>query len=46
MTVALDRFSREMHVLTEVAKTLTKPLDLPELLDAIIQQLIGTLEPA
>jgi signal transduction histidine kinase len=41
-----QQFSKEMHALTEVAKTLTKPLDLPELLDAILQKLIGTLEPA
>lgn len=40
------RLKREMRVLTEVAKTLTQPLELPDLLDAIIKKLVGSFEPA
>lgn len=39
-------FSRELHALTEIAKTITSPLELPELLEAIMDKLIGVLEPA
>jgi K+-sensing histidine kinase KdpD len=42
----IDRLSRELHTLSEVAKTLIKPLELPELLDDILTNLIGTLAPA
>jgi signal transduction histidine kinase len=42
----LERFTRELHALTEVAKTLTAPLDLPELLAAVMDKLINVLEPA
>jgi K+-sensing histidine kinase KdpD len=42
----VDQLTREIDALTEVAKTLTLPLDLPELLEAIMNKLIGVLEPA
>lgn len=40
------RLSRQLHALTEIAKTLTSPLELPELLDAVIYRIAGVLEPA
>lgn len=42
----IDRLQREIYALTEVAKTLTLPLELPELLNAVIQKIIGIVEPA
>ena len=42
----IERLNRELHALTEVSKTLTKPLNLTDLLDAIMAKLIGVLEPA
>jgi K+-sensing histidine kinase KdpD len=42
----IDRLQREFYALTEVAKTLTLPLELPELLNAVIQKIIGVVEPA
>lgn len=44
--IDVARLSRELHTLSEVAKTLIKPLDLPDLLDNILTNLIGTLDPA
>ena len=41
----LEYRTRELHALTEVAKTLTAPLDLPALLDAAITKLTNVLEP-
>ncbi len=41
-----DRLARELDALTEVAKTLTTPLELPELLAAVMQKLTNVLEPA
>jgi signal transduction histidine kinase len=35
-----------VHTLTEVAKALTAPLELPELLDAVMEKLADVLEPA
>jgi len=40
------RLDREQHALTEVAKTLTSPLPLFELLQTIMYKIIGVLEPA
>jgi len=40
------RLDREQHALTEVAKTLTSPLPLFELLQTIMDKIIGVLEPA
>lgn len=40
------RLAREQHSLTEVAKTLTSPLPLFDLLQAIMDKIIGVLEPA
>lgn len=42
----LERRTRELHALTEVAKTLTAPLDLPTLLDAVMDKLTDVLDPA
>lgn len=42
----VKRLRLELHALTEIAKTLTTPLELPELLDAIINKIVGVLEPA
>ena len=39
----LERLTRELHALTEVAKTLTAPLDLPALLDAVMAKLTNVL---
>ncbi len=41
-----ERLNAQLYALTEVAKTLTSPLSLPDLLDAIINKLVGVLEPA
>lgn len=38
--------ARELHALTEIAKTITSPLGLTELLEAIMDRLNGVLEPA
>ncbi len=43
---AVERLQRELYALTEVAKTLTLPLELPDLLDAVIKKIIGVIEPA
>ncbi len=40
------RQQRELHALIEVAKTLTAPLDLDELMKAIMDKIIGVVEPA
>jgi signal transduction histidine kinase len=40
------RTTRELRALTEVAKTLTAPLDLPDLLAAVMAKLANVLEPA
>lgn len=42
----LERRTRELHALTEVAKTLTAPLDLPTLLAAVMDKLTDVLDPA
>nr|MBI2903875.1 GAF domain-containing protein [Chloroflexota bacterium] len=42
----LERLTRELHALTEVAKTLTTPLGLPALLGAVMSKLTDVLEPA
>jgi K+-sensing histidine kinase KdpD len=41
-----NRQGRELEALTEVAKTLTAPLELPALLDAVMRKLTNVLEPA
>jgi K+-sensing histidine kinase KdpD len=41
-----EHLSRQLHALTEIAKTLTSPLELPELLDAVMYRIVGVLEPA
>jgi K+-sensing histidine kinase KdpD len=40
------RLGRELHALTEIAKTLTSPLELPELLDAVLGRIIGVMAQA
>jgi K+-sensing histidine kinase KdpD len=42
----VKRLTSELHALTEVAKTITVALDLPELLNAILDKIIGVLKPA
>jgi K+-sensing histidine kinase KdpD len=42
----VERLTRELHALTEVAKTLTSAIGLQELLEAIMAKIIGVLEPA
>ena len=42
----LERLFREINALTEVAKALTSPLELPELLDAVMKKIVGVLESA
>jgi signal transduction histidine kinase len=42
----LERCARERHALTEVAKTLTAPLDLLDLLQAVMDKIVNVLEPA
>ncbi len=41
-----ERLARELNALTEVAKTLARALELPELLHAALQTIITVLEPA
>lgn len=40
------RLQRELYALTEIAKTLTLPLELEELLNAVVQKIGGVIEPA
>jgi signal transduction histidine kinase len=42
----LERRTRELHALTEVAKTLTSPHGLPEVLRAALDKLAAVFEPA
>ena len=42
----LEALTQQLHVLTEIAKTLTSPLNLPELLGAVMSRLSNVLEPA
>jgi K+-sensing histidine kinase KdpD len=42
----IERLQRQLYALTEIAKTLTLPLELQELLNAVIQKIIGVIEPA
>ena len=41
-----ERLARELNALTEVAKTLARALELPDLLHAALQTIITVLEPA
>lgn len=41
-----ESLQRQLHVLTEVAKTLTLPLEIPDLLEAVIQKIVGVIEQA
>jgi len=41
-----ERLQRELNALTEIAKTLTLPLELAELLDAVLEKIVGVIEPA
>ena len=38
------RLAKELHALTETAKAINSPLELPELLDAVMRTIIGVLE--
>ncbi len=41
-----SRLSNELHALTEIAKAITSPLDLSELLDAVMKTTISVLDQA
>jgi K+-sensing histidine kinase KdpD len=41
-----ERLQHELNALTEIAKTLTLPLELPGLLDAVLKKIVGVIEPA
>jgi K+-sensing histidine kinase KdpD len=41
-----ERLPRQLFALTEIAKALTSPLELPELLIAVMEKIIGVIEPA
>jgi K+-sensing histidine kinase KdpD len=45
-TTNVERLSGELYALTEIAKALTLPLELPELLDAVMRKIVGVIEPA
>lgn len=42
----VEQLQRQLHAITEVAKTLTSPLKLADLLEAVMSKLIGVLDPA
>lgn len=42
----IERLKGELNALTEIAKALTLPLELPELLDAVLKKIVGVIEPA
>jgi K+-sensing histidine kinase KdpD len=42
----IERLERQLHAVTEVSKTLTAPINLKELLEAVMDKLIGVIEPA
>jgi K+-sensing histidine kinase KdpD len=41
----IKRLERELYALTEIAKTLTLPLELPELLDKVLKRVRDVIEP-
>lgn len=45
-SLELQRRIRELHAITEVAKTLTAPLDLPALLGAVMEKIANVIDPA
>jgi K+-sensing histidine kinase KdpD len=42
----ITRLERQLHAVTEVSKTLTAPIELKKLLEAVMDKLIGVIEPA
>jgi len=42
----VERLQRELNALTEIAKTLNLPLELPGLLDAVLNKIVGVIQPA
>lgn len=42
----IEQLIKQLHALTEVSKTLTSPLELHELLNAVMNRMIGVLDPA
>ncbi len=46
MPSSIERLTLELHALAEVSKTITTQLELPNLLEAIMDKIIGVLEPA
>lgn len=45
-TITKERLERQLLALNEVAKTLTRPLELPELLNTVTDCIVGVLEQA
>ena len=45
-SLTISRMQGQLHALNEVAKTLTLPLELEELLDQVLGKIIGVFEPA
>ena len=45
-SLELERRIRELHALTEVAKALTAPLDLPALFGAVMDKIVNVMDPA
>lgn len=43
---AVESLKSQLYALTEVAKTLTLPLELPELLDLVLRKIAGVIPPA
>ena len=43
---SVERLQRELYALTEIAKTLTSPLELPELLESVLVKISSVIEPA
>ena len=42
----VECLQKELYALTEIAKTLTLPLELPDLLNAVILKIVGVIQPA
>src|SRR5512133_3206401 len=43
---AVDLLKGQLHALTEISKTLTLPLELPELLNLVLRKITGVIPPA
>ncbi len=43
---AVDYLKGQLYALTEISKTLTLPLELPELLNLVLRKITGVIAPA